>query len=190
MNTPAHVIFAAAAFAQPHDKRLTTAALAGGLLPDLSLYFMVFWKRFVQDQSFQQIFETAYFSPFWQAVFAIDNSIFVWTGILILGAVLKQPWLMVLAGAGLLHLAFDFPLHHDDGRAHFWPLSNWIFESPISYWDPRHFGSLAGAAEGLTCLGLLIVLWRRFRSGLSRTMILFAGALELAPAFVFPMLFG
>jgi len=31
MNTPAHVIFAAAAFARPFDRRRTVAAVAGGL---------------------------------------------------------------------------------------------------------------------------------------------------------------
>jgi len=35
-----------------------------------------------------------------------------------------------------LHALFDFPLHHDDGHRHFWPFSEFRFDSPVSYWDP------------------------------------------------------
>ena len=48
---------------------------------------------------------------------------------------------LVLTGASaLLHLCCDFPFHHDDAHRHFLPLTNWRFASPVSYWDPRHFG--------------------------------------------------
>lgn len=79
-----------------------------------------------------------------------------------LGAMARSPVMVALCGAALLHLGFDFLLHNDDGRAHFWPLSNWIFQSPVSYWDPDHYGNIAGAIEvalSLLCCGIL---WRRF----------------------------
>ena len=44
--------------------------------------------------------------------------------------------LIALFSAALVHLTLDFPLHNDDARAHFWPLTNWKFTSPVSYWDP------------------------------------------------------
>jgi len=34
------------------------------------------------------------------------------------------------------------PVHHDDGHRHFFPLSDWRFESPVSYWDPAHYGHI------------------------------------------------
>jgi len=140
MNTPAHLIIGAVAFTKPDAARVNCAALIGALLPDFSLYFMVFWNRFVQGMSFDEIFSVQYFSPYWQAIFAFDNSIPIWTLALGIGLALKAPTVIALSGAGLLHLLLDFPLHHDDGRAHFWPFSDWIFESPVSYWDPSHFG--------------------------------------------------
>ena len=78
MNTPAHLIIGAAVFAKPERYRLNIAALIGALVPDASLYFMVFWNRNVRGMSFEQIFGTEYFSDFWQQVFAIDNSIPLW----------------------------------------------------------------------------------------------------------------
>jgi len=169
---------------------VNTATICGALLPDLSLYFMVFWNRNIRGMDFDQIFGVEYFSSFWQQVFAVDNSIPLWSLLLIAGAWRRSPVLIAFAGAGLLHLALDFPLHHDDGRVHFWPLSNWIFESPVSYWDPRHFGGILGPIEALLCLILLVLLWRRFEGPLARGAILLAGILEAIPAFVFPLVLG
>lgn len=190
MNTPAHLIIGAAAFARPDAVRVNVAALIGALLPDFSLYFMVFWNRFVQGMTLDEIFGEQYFNPYWQGVFAIDNSIPIWAVALLIALVLRSPVLIAFAGAGLIHLLLDFPLHHDDGRAHFWPFSNWIFESPVSYWDTRHFGGIVGPLEGLLSLGLLVVLWRRFQSRFAKALILFGGLLECVPAILFPILFS
>ena len=47
MNTPAHLIFAAAAFAKPDVPSRSWAALLGALAPDLSLYVMSIWSLYV-----------------------------------------------------------------------------------------------------------------------------------------------
>jgi len=190
MNTPAHLIIGVAVFARPDAHRINLAALIGALLPDFSLYFMVVWSRFVRGTSFDEIFAEQYFSPYWQGVFTIDNSIPLWSAGFAIGLVLRWPVLIVFAGAGVLHLLLDFPLHHDDGRAHFWPFSDWIFESPVSYWDPGHFGGIVGPVEGLLCLGLLVILWRRFEGMFAKVVILAAGLLECVPAILFPILFS
>ena len=196
MNTPAHLIVAAAAFARPSERwrdverRVTAAALFGAILPDLSLYLMFAWARLVQGRSPQQIFDIDYFSESWQAVFAVDNSIPLWTLALVVGVALRGPVLIAFAVSGLLHLVTDFLLHNDDARRHLWPFSDWVFVSPVSYWDPQHYGHIAGAAEGLLCLGLLALLWRRFRGVAARGVILLAGLLQLAPALAFALLFA
>jgi hypothetical protein len=89
-----------------------------------------------------------------------------------------------------LHLGFDFLLHNDDGRAHFWPLSNWIFQSPVSYWDPDHYGNIAGAIEvaaSLLCCG---VLWLRFKGRWMRGLIVALGTIEFAPFIIFSIMFA
>lgn len=59
----------------------------------------------------------------------------------------------------LLHALEDVPLYHDDAHRHGWPLFDWRFASPISYWDPRYDGHIVGALEMLLVLlrGLIIV---------------------------------
>ena len=190
MNTPAHLIIGAAAFSKPEAARLNVAALTGALLPDFSLYFMVFWNGYIKGMSANEIFGEQYFSAYWQRVFSIDNSIPLWVAGFLIALLLKRHIFMAFFGAGLLHLLLDFPLHHDDGRAHFWPFSNWIFESPLSYWDSAHYGGIVGPIEGLLCLVLLVVLWRRFEGYFAKALILLAGCLEMVPAIVFPIWFS
>ena len=93
-------------------------------------------------------------------------------------------------GAGVLHLALDFGLHHDDGRMHFWPFTDWIFESPISYWDSAAFGHIVGPIEGSVCLVLLVVLWLRHSGIPAKALLVLAGLLELVPIVLFPFLFA
>ena len=76
MNTPAHIIFGAAVFAHTNKPKLTMAAIIGGLIPDLSLYLMVFWSYFFLGNNPDYIFNVQYYSLKWQSIFVIDNSFF------------------------------------------------------------------------------------------------------------------
>ena len=64
-------------------------------------------------------------------------------------------WFAVGCG---LHTAVDTFTHADDGPVLTFPL-NWHtrFKSPISYWDPAHYGRLVRLLEHL--LDLLLVVW-------------------------------
>lgn len=189
MNTPVHLVIAAAAFAKPNKPKVTWAALAGGLIPDFSLYALAAWSLFIQGNSTDYVFQTQYFSDAWQGVFAVDNSFFVWVLVIAVGIWMKKHWLWALGGAGFLHLCLDFPLHHDDARPHFWPLSDWVFESPFSYWDQDHYGDLIGLLELGLCLVLLVVLWRRFKAPWVRSMLVFAALMQLVPVVIFSLFF-
>ncbi len=190
MNTPAHLIFAATAFAKPRQRRTTIASIGGALLPDASLYLMAGVALFVLGLSPDHVFGTLYFSDAWQQVFKIDNSFLVWGAGLALAWGWKSPTGMIFAASGLLHLALDFPLHHDDGRAHFWPLSNWVFESPVSYWDVGHHARIIGPIEMLISLIFSLILLRRFTSIRSRILISMLLALQLAPVFFWAFVFS
>ena len=146
MNTPAHLLLGAAAFARPGTTKVLIAALFGALAPDLSLYLMAGTALFLLQIPPQIVFNELYFSDAWQTVFAIDNSFFVW------GA---------LTGAARLHLAVDMPLHHDDARPHFWPLTSWVFESPYSYLDRAHGAMWSAPIEAVLAVVATAWLWWR-----------------------------
>jgi hypothetical protein len=190
MNTPAHLIIGLAAFGRPDAARVTVAALAGAVIPDLSLYLMVGWHMWVLATPPQMSFDQLYFSDAWQNVFRVDNSFILWGVGLALALLARSPVFIALTGAVLLHLACDFPLHHDDGRAHFWPLTDWVFASPVSYWDRRHYGDIVGSVEIGLCLILTVMLWRRFRGWPMRVLIGVLILVETAPGLMWALMFS
>ena len=189
MNTPAHLIFGMTAFGKAGKPAVTAAAFAGALIPDLSLYLMAGAHLFILGTSPDVVFGQLYYSDAWQSIFRIDNSIILWSIGLGLAAMFRSPVFLALCATALLHLGLDFAFHHDDGRAHFWPLSNWIFESPVSYWDPNHYGTIVGAIEvavSLLCCGIL---WQRFRHWFMRGLTVVLGGMEFAPFVIWAVMF-
>ena len=65
-----------------------------------------------------------------------------------------------------LHAVCDLLLHHDDAHLHFFLLSDWRFRSPVSYWDPNHFGEIVASLEGLVVMVGCIILFRSASSTL------------------------
>ncbi|ABG31365.1 hypothetical protein RD1_1744 [Roseobacter denitrificans OCh 114] len=146
------------------------AALVGGLLPDLSLYVMAGISLFVLGIPPQIVFDELYFSTLWQTIFAIDNSFILWGLLLALAIRRRAPWAVALSGAAFLHLCLDFPLHHDDGRPHFWPITRWVFESPLSYWDRAHGAVWLAPMEAGLAVAAAVILWQQ-RLGLAVTVL-------------------
>lgn len=84
-------------------------------------------------------------------------------------------WIFWFAASCLLHTAIDIPLHNDDGPLVFFPL-DWEtrFHSPLSYWDPRHYGIPFAIFEHLLILfllGYLLVGWWRRRRNPERVVV-------------------
>ncbi len=165
------------------------AALSGALMPDVSLYLLAGWSLFVLGIPAETVFGTLYFSPHWQAIFAVDNSIPLWLLGLAWGLCSRNRVVIAFAGAGLLHLALDLPLHNEDARRHFWPISDWVFHSPVSYWDPQRYGRVTAPVEVGLCLVLSAVLWRRFKRWPARALVAAGAVAQVIPSLMFAMMF-
>lgn len=178
MNTPAHLIIGTTVFSRPAYKGTYLAALAGAMAPDLSLYVMVAVSIWVLGVPARTVFNEYYYTDAWQQVFAIDNSFILW-GLLFAFAFWRgMPRLIAFTGAGLLHLAFDFPLHTHDARMHFWPVTDWVYFSPVSYWDMQAHAGIVGPLEFGLSFGCAILLWQRFRDVAIRAATLVFMAME------------
>lgn len=184
------MIFGAALFGRADVRWTTTAAVAGGVVPDLSLYLLAGVSLFVMGIPPETVFGQLYFSPLWQAIFAVDNSIPLWALILGLAVVLRSAPAAAFGASGLLHVVIDFLVHHDDARRHLWPLSDYVFVSPVSYWDPAHHGLIVAPLEVAICFGLSVWLWRRFPGRLPRALIALAMLAEASPAVMFGLMFA
>jgi hypothetical protein len=194
MNTPSHVIMGAALFGGRVPKRAWAAAL-GGLLPDVPMFLIVAAAKFTGISS-AYIFMVLYWQNWWQVTNAIAHNFWLWGGLLVFSVVMRERrkldakaidfWSIPVAfvGSGLLHSAVDFLCHREDAHMHFWPLTRWTFMSPVSYWDPSHFGHIFGVFEAAMGLALIVVLFRRFQSRLVRLLLGFCGlTYVLIPAY-------
>lgn len=177
---------------------MTFAAILGALVPDATL-FVMWGVAKAQGVADALIWSEWYYSDFWQQLSAISNSIPVYLAISCLVAWLgvkkdkrvsalpldtdgrarmqsrMQAPLLIFCAAALLHVITDLPLHHNDGHPHFWPFSDWIFSSPVSYWDPAHHGRVWSAIEVVLAIVMIAVLWKRWSSKLVRALLLLAG---------------
>jgi len=182
MNTPAHLIFGITAFGRKDMQAITWAAAAGALIPDLSLYLLAGNQLLLQGTDPDEVFNHMYFSEEWHRIFRVDNSFILWGIVLGLAVMAKSRVFIALTGAAVLHLLLDFPLHHDDARAHFWPITDWKFESPVSYWDPHHYGHIVAPLEAVAVLGCCALLWRRYAGGwIMRAIVAGFAVLQLVP---------
>lgn len=147
MHTPAHMLMGAALYGR-REPRLAWAGLIGGLVPDLPM-FLMFAAAQLAGSDAREIFEKAYFSVSWQVANGIGHSLLLWPLLLGFGLALRagsagrtSTLLVAFAAAGLTHALVDFLCHREDAHMQFWPLSAWRFMSPVSYYDPAHFGRI------------------------------------------------
>jgi membrane-bound metal-dependent hydrolase YbcI (DUF457 family) len=218
MNTQTHMLMGAALFGRPMP-RLAWAAVAGGIAPDVPMYLIVAGLRMVgypMREIFERLYWENWWQianaighsfVLWGGLVAVSL------------ALLPRPWsdrfaaqsssasgrhdpappagrltrsaplLFAVSASALLHSAIDFLVHRDDAHMQFWPLTEWRFRSPLSYWDPAHGGTWFGLFEAALGILLIVVLFRRYRSRRLRALLALALVLYAAvPAyFIFGM---
>ena len=178
VNTTAHVVFSLALIGRSRWMMAGFAILLGALLPDLAMFAFYGWQKFVLGTPEQVIWSQAYFDPAWQDFFDVFNSIPLVLLIGLIGWRLKSVFLEALCLSMLLHCILDLLMHHDDGHRHFFPISDWRFESPVSYWDPAHFGQYVLVVEAILVVVAAVVLWRSARPRQVRAVALSFAALH------------
>jgi hypothetical protein len=162
MNTPAHVAVNLLLLTRKDRPGLVWPAAAGSLAPDVPILIFYGWARMWAQLSESEIWTSAYFHPGWQAAFDLAHSL----PVALLGAVGfaaagRAGAAVFFAGLGL-HALGDLLLHHDDAHRHLFPLSDWRFESPVSYWDPAHHGTVFSVLEVFAVALSAWLLARRF----------------------------
>ncbi|MBT5829071.1 MAG: hypothetical protein HOH77_02655 [Candidatus Latescibacteria bacterium] len=169
MNTPAHAILNLLVFkrSQEHNAPI----LIGALLPDSPMFIFYFVEKFIRNMPENTIWAHAYYNPHWQDFFDIFNSFPIIGLLFVIALWIKNNWLQLLCKSMALHCIFDLPLHHDDGHRHFFPLTHWRFSSPISYWDPNHYGQIFGLFEAALVIIGSVILFRIHTSKVWRVSI-------------------
>lgn len=165
MTTPAHSIINYALFKKINPKADNFALwiIIGGLIPDaittvyaiitmsMGFDFDFIWDTFYYSEPFFSIISLTHSLPFYAALIAITLLVYRYL-------LPKAQWLIgltLLWASALLHSFIDFFLHVEDAYRHFFPLTNWRFISPISYWDPNHYGNYFVVFETILYCGVL-----------------------------------
>ncbi len=160
MNTPSHAILNLFAIDRAFSltPALRWAAIGGGILPDLPIFGFYIWAKFAARLPESKIWSEAYYWPVTQAIVAVFHSIPIAVFLLAIATWQRWPVVQVLCLSCILHDLGDLPLHNSDAHRHFFPLSDWRFISPVSYWNPQHYGAIAAAVEfGMVAIASLVL---------------------------------
>jgi len=157
VNTPAHAVLNLVLLGATKESNRALPVLVGAVLPDLPIVVLYAYER-LRGMPEAWIWGTAYYDPHWQAVIDALHSFPLILAVLGVAGFFRWRRVGLVCASMLLHAAADFFLHHDDAHRHLFPLLDWRFASPISYWDPRYFGNVIGLAEaiGVVAAGALI----------------------------------
>ena len=196
MMTQTHSLIAVTLLARPAcSVRQHIAILLGSLAPDIAIYGLFFWSK-IQGIPEQQLWQQVYYEEPMLTFTAIGNSLplylLILCGVFLIHLVQnktkhqttqlnienKIDYWAYLSGsvvalfsiAAITHLLGDFPVHVEDAHPHFWPISDWRFESPISYWDRNHHGQLFSFFETLLGIVLSIIVFKRFKQFVIRIL--------------------
>lgn len=168
MNSPTHTFLALAILSKRGDKKRNWAVFIGSILPDAAIYLWAPYQRFVNGVSGEKMWRELYFEAPMQNLIAYFNSIPIYAALALSGYVLVKQhvkWgalLLFFALAALIHMATDLPVHSHDAYRHFWPISDWRFYSPISYYESDHHAGWVMVVELAIWIISSLVLWKRF----------------------------
>jgi membrane-bound metal-dependent hydrolase YbcI (DUF457 family) len=194
MNTQTHIIIGAAIFGGDVPKRAWVGAL-GGVLPDIPMLLVVLVLKLFAIPD-PVIFGFLYWQEWWQVTNAIAHNFWLWGGVFLLalffrerasataGMIDRCSLAMAFSASAFLHVAIDFLCHREDAHMSLWPVTRWKFMSPVSYYDPAHYGQSFAVLEALLGLVLATILFKRFCNTWVRAALAVAMLLYLAvPAY-------
>jgi len=189
MITPTHVVSNAllARFSERLRNGFLGSAAArrafviAGAAPDIPLYLLSagalayypLFRGLSVDETFRLAFDDLFYtSPLWIIGQNTLHSPIVVGALFLLagrGFLARIGWLRAFAAGCMLHIAMDIPVHHNDGPLVFFPFDwSYRFASPVSYWDPAHYGNVMAPIDiGITIIGGTVLLaswWRNRRS--------------------------
>lgn len=154
MNTPGHYILNLALLGKTIAPKHSLAIAIGAVLPDVPIFIFYFVAKFIHKMPESKIWSEGYEEPFWQNVIALFHSIpLALFGAAVFYFINWKPGI-ILCLSMVCHSLLDLPVHHDDAHRHFYPLSNYRFISPFSYWDPNHYGRAVAFIEMALVLGV------------------------------------
>lgn len=155
----------------------------GGLAPDVGLFVMTVLaaayypavRGLSLDETFTLVFDELFYeAPAFVVAHNLLHAPLVLAGLLAVGGRLRRTTRARLGGrlqafalGCAVHTVVDIGVHHDDGPLLLFPFEWSVrFISPVSYYDPDHYGAVVAPIDlAITVVGLTLVAgaWARRR---------------------------
>jgi len=122
------------------------------------MFVFYLWQRLWVGLSEMAIWREAYFRDAWQDFFDLFNSMPIAAVLALAARAARREGVALFFASMLVHQLVDLPLHVEDAHRHFFPFTDWRFASPVSYWDPAHYGAWGALLESVlvvVCCGVL-----------------------------------
>lgn len=159
--TPSHIVYAWALSRSKithgfQSAKSTVVFILGALTPDVPVYLFFIVEGLIKQRSQEIMWDQMYFESWWSILFTLSHSLIVWPLLFSIAWLARAPLIKWFALSGIIHICTDFLVHTHDAYKHFWPLSEWRFVSPLSYYDISSFGDIVGFLDSLCVIGLLL----------------------------------
>lgn len=190
MITPSHIIYSwalarytkkVASPSESKEKTLhlrTSAFVLGALLPDIPVYIFFVVCGLIWGLPHQILWDDMYFNSWWSLPITLAHSFIFWPIIIGTSSYIGWKFIKWMSISALFHSVIDFFVHTEDAYRHWYPLSDWKFHSPISYWNSAEYGHLVSMFDSLLVLGLLTYLYTKY-VGRWRIVIISIGILYI-----------
>ena len=170
MNTPAHVVVNLLILGRKARTELNLPIILGGVIPDSPMVLFYCYQKVFRKITEEMIWTRAYYEAGWQVFFDLFNAIPLFFLGFLLSLRFKAPRFTALFASMGLHALGDAAFHHSDAHRHLLPFSDWRFHSPVSYWEPDHYGTLMAPLEALIVIIGCLLLGRRFKTLAGRSI--------------------
>jgi hypothetical protein len=130
--------------------------VAGAILPDLP--YVVFFVAAAIEHGPRAFADPALWRSVWAHPLVVGlHSFLPWavTMLLLISTHAgRSPGVVAFIAGWGSHIVIDMFTHRSDGYPIFWPLSDYRFPTPVSYWEPAYHSR----AFALVCDGAIVVL--------------------------------
>lgn len=179
-----HTLFALAVLTKKETPLRNRAAFLGSVIPDAFIYVVALGWTLFSAEPMSRLWDEVYFDQPMQSIASAFNSIPIYALLALLGYFYRRTKAgiitLFLSLAALLHISMDLPVHAHDAYAHFWPITQWKFHSPISYWEPHLQAHWVGLIETAIALGSAWMIARRFEKAWITVLMLILAILYIA----------
>lgn len=185
MNTPSHAIINLAILGRKQHTHLNISIAIGAILPDIPAFVFYLVSKFIYHLPEPQIWRETYFEPFWQNIFDTFHSFPLILICLAVATYCGWDKIKIFCYSMLLHSSFDLPVHTSDAHRHFFPLSDYRFSGPISYWNPNEYGLIAALVELLLVIVATFYIYRLVRSRFGKVLLILINLIYIGGYFSF-----